>query len=72
MTRCSREFTTIWNDTIFKINREAEPVKLITDISEYNVQEGLALNQDEIDYLTELSKNLAVRLQTERCSDFPK
>ncbi|MCK9628023.1 MAG: phosphoribosylformylglycinamidine synthase [Bacteroidales bacterium] len=46
------------DDTIFKINREAEPVKLITDISEYNVQEGLALNQDEIDYLTELSKKL--------------
>lgn len=46
------------DNNVFQINREAEPVKYITDISEYNLQEGLALNNDEIDYLTGLSKKL--------------
>lgn len=46
------------NQDIFKIDNEPLPVIDITDISEYNKQEGLALNQEEIDYLENLSKKL--------------
>lgn len=43
---------------IFTIDRVPEPLKQITDIAEYNIQEGLALSADEIAYLEELSKRL--------------
>jgi phosphoribosylformylglycinamidine synthase len=43
---------------IFTINREPEPVLEITDITAYNEKEGLALNNEEIAYLEELSKKL--------------
>lgn len=46
------------NQDIFTIKREPEPVLEITDIEEYNLKEGLALNSQEIDYLKELSKKL--------------
>ncbi len=44
--------------SIFKVAIEAEKVREIDDISAYNQQEGLALNQEEIDYLNSLSKQL--------------
>ncbi len=43
---------------LFTIAREPEPVKHITDIKEYNLKEGLALSDDEIAYLEDLSKRI--------------
>ncbi len=43
---------------LFTIVHEPEPVRHVEDIAAYNNQEGLALSQDEIDYLSELSKRL--------------
>lgn len=47
---------------IFKIDIEPEPVIEVTDIAAYNNQEGLALNQEEIDYLEQLSQRLGRKL----------
>jgi len=46
------------NQTLFQVEIEPEKVLPIEDIKAYNQQEGLALNQEEIDYLTDLSKSL--------------
>lgn len=46
------------DQTIFDIKKSPEPVISITDIAEYNSNEGLALNEEEIAYLEELSKKL--------------
>ncbi len=43
---------------IFDINISPEPVKPITDISKYNTAEGLALSDEEINYLENLSEKL--------------
>lgn len=43
---------------IFMIDKQPEPVVYIKDIQEYNKQEGLALNLDEIAYLEGLEKKL--------------
>ena len=43
---------------IFDIHLEPEPVKAITDIAAYNKSEGLALSQEEVDYLDNVSKQL--------------
>lgn len=43
---------------LFQVDIEAEKVLPIEDIASYNQQEGLALNQEEIDYLNELAKTL--------------
>ena len=50
------------DQNIFLINRKPEPVIEIKNISEYNDQEGLALNNAEIDYLENLSKRLNRKL----------
>jgi phosphoribosylformylglycinamidine synthase len=50
------------NQDIFTINKEPDPVLLIDDISAYNLQEGLALNPEEIKYLENLSNNLGRKL----------
>ncbi|GAB4325261.1 MAG: phosphoribosylformylglycinamidine synthase [Bacteroidales bacterium] len=47
---------------IFTINRKPEPVKEITDIAEFNRAEGLALSNEEIAYLENLSKRLGRHL----------
>jgi phosphoribosylformylglycinamidine synthase len=46
----------------FDINKAPEPVKYIEDVASYNVQEGLALNEDEVNYLIDLSKKLGRKL----------
>ncbi|MDD4656431.1 MAG: phosphoribosylformylglycinamidine synthase [Bacteroidales bacterium] len=46
------------NQDIFTIDNEPQQVIEIKDISEYNKQEGLALNLEEIEYLEALSKKL--------------
>jgi phosphoribosylformylglycinamidine synthase len=43
---------------IFSINKDPEPILAIEDIAAYNKQEGLALSDDEVNYLDELSKKL--------------
>jgi phosphoribosylformylglycinamidine synthase len=46
----------------FDINTQAAGVLEIDDIAAYNMQEGLALNDDEIDYLINLSTKLDRKL----------
>ena len=43
---------------IFTVNNTPEPVLYITDIASYNRQEGLALSQEEIDYLDDVANQL--------------
>lgn len=47
---------------IFTIDRKPEPVIFIDDIRSYNLKEGLALNDDEIKYLEELSESMGRKL----------
>ncbi len=47
---------------IFTINKKPDPVIFISDIPEYNRQEGLALSTEEINYLEDLSKELGRKL----------
>ena len=47
---------------IFTINRVPEALIEIDDIAAYNTQEGLALNEEEIDYLNDVSKQLGRKL----------
>lgn len=46
------------NQSVFKVDRKAEPIEHITDIHEYNLREGLALSADEEAYLTSLAEKL--------------
>ncbi len=50
------------NQNIFTINIQPEPILEIENIAEYNQQEGLALSQDEVNYLENLSKKLNRKL----------
>jgi phosphoribosylformylglycinamidine synthase len=47
---------------IFKINVVPESILEIEDIEAYNVQEGLALNSEEVEYLNQLSKKMGRNL----------
>ena len=47
---------------IFTIDHKPDPVYYIDDIKQYNIKEGLALNDDEVDYLEELSKSIGREL----------
>jgi phosphoribosylformylglycinamidine synthase len=47
---------------IYTINIQPEPVRKIDDIAGYNKQEGLALNDEEVDYLTGLAEKLGRKL----------
>lgn len=46
------------NQSIFEVDIAPEPIQDITDIENYNQQEGLALSKDEVAYLENLSKSL--------------
>ena len=50
------------NQEMFDIDIEPEQLYLIDDIAAYNEDEGLALSEDEIDYLEGLSKKLDRKL----------
>lgn len=50
------------NQEIYTINIQPEPVREVDDIAAYNKQEGLALNDEEVDYLTNLAKKLGRKL----------
>ncbi len=47
---------------IFTINKQPEAIIAIDDIAAYNQQEGLALSQEEIDYLNDVSRKLGRKL----------
>jgi len=47
---------------IFTIERKPEPIIEIENIAAYNEQEGLALSEDEIEYLNDLSNKLGRKL----------
>ncbi|MFV0345322.1 MAG: phosphoribosylformylglycinamidine synthase [Bacteroidales bacterium] len=48
----------ILDQNIFDIDIKPEPIKDIEDIEEYNISEGLALSEEEIEYLKNVSKEL--------------
>lgn len=50
------------DQTQFDINVQAQGVLEVDDIAAYNMQEGLALSDDEIDYLISLSQKLERKL----------
>ena len=50
------------NQTIFTVNIQPEPILEIDDIATYNKQEGLALSQEEVVYLNNLSQKLNRKL----------
>lgn len=50
------------DQNVFTINKQPDPIVYIDDVANYNQKEGLALSQDEIDYLNELSKRLGRKL----------
>lgn len=47
---------------IFSIHHQPEPIVFIDDLVKYNEQEGLALSEEEIDYLNKVSKELGRQL----------
>ncbi|TNJ43482.1 phosphoribosylformylglycinamidine synthase [Tamlana fucoidanivorans] len=46
------------NQDSFTINIEPEPILDIKDIAAYNIQEGLSLSDEEVDYLENVSKKI--------------
>ena len=48
----------VLDQSIFTIEKQPEPVEFIRDISQYNQQEGLALSEDEIEYLEGVCEKL--------------
>jgi phosphoribosylformylglycinamidine synthase len=50
------------DQSIFTINKLPDPVFFIEDIEQYNLKEGLALNDEEISYLNRLSKSIQRKL----------
>lgn len=47
---------------IFHIEHRPEPIREIENIAEYNREEGLALSEDEVEYLEEIGRKLGRRL----------
>ncbi len=50
------------NQDIFKIDIQAEAIKYIDDIEQYNQSEGLALSEEEITYLKEVTERIGRKL----------
>ncbi|MBN1651440.1 MAG: phosphoribosylformylglycinamidine synthase [Bacteroidales bacterium] len=50
------------DETVFDINKQAEKVEFIFDIAAYNKAEGLALSDEEVEYLNAISKKLNRKL----------
>jgi len=50
------------NQLIYNIEVEPHPILEVENISEYNKEEGLALNEDEVEYLEGLSKKIRRKL----------
>src|SRR5690554_3822286 len=47
---------------VFTIAKQPDPIVYIEDVAAYNKQEGLALSEEEVSYLEELSQRLGRRL----------
>jgi phosphoribosylformylglycinamidine synthase len=47
---------------VFEIKKQPEPIVNIDDVAAYNASEGLALSDDEVSYLNELSQRLGRKL----------
>lgn len=56
-----QKYTSLHQD-IYTINIQPEPILEIDDIAAYNQKEGLALSQEEVDYLNNLSVKLNRKL----------
>ena len=52
----------VLNQDLFTIAHEPEPIVEVDDISSYSSKEGLALSQEEIGYLEDVSKSLGRKL----------
>jgi phosphoribosylformylglycinamidine synthase len=52
----------VLDQDIFTIHHPPEPIRFIEDISAYNRDEGLALNDEEINYLDKVSETLGRKL----------
>ncbi|MFP4471941.1 MAG: phosphoribosylformylglycinamidine synthase [Bacteroidales bacterium] len=50
------------NQQVFAIEKQPDPIISIHDISAYNDKEGLALSDEEVEYLEELSQRLGRKL----------
>ncbi|MDR2232069.1 MAG: phosphoribosylformylglycinamidine synthase [Tannerella sp.] len=50
------------NQTVFSDDRKPEPILFIEDIEAYNTAEGLALSDDEVEYLNDVSQKLGRKL----------
>ena len=50
------------DQAIFTISKQPDPIVYIEDLETYNQQEGLALSQEEIAYLNEVSQKLGRKL----------
>ena len=50
------------NQELFTIDREPEPIFHVEDLEKYNQEEGLALSEEEIEYLRNLEKELNRKL----------
>lgn len=50
------------DQSVFTTNRKPEPIIYIDDLAEYNEKEGLALSQEEMDYLKKVEKDLGRKL----------
>ncbi|WP_291963071.1 phosphoribosylformylglycinamidine synthase [Maribacter sp.] len=57
----SQKYSTL-NQEVFDVHVEPQPILNIEDIAAFNQQEGLALNDEEVDYLENLSKKLGRKL----------
>lgn len=57
----NKRFTKL-DQQIFESQQKRQPVRVISDIEAYNEQESLALSEDEIEYLQQLSKKLGREL----------
>lgn len=53
-----RRLYTVLDQKIFDIDKEAEKILSIENIAAYNISEGLALSDEEVQYLQELSNRL--------------
>ena len=56
-----RVYTKLGQD-IFITDKQPDSIVLIDDVETYNQQEGLALNEDEIDYLNNVSRKMGRKL----------
>jgi len=50
------------NQNVFTTNREPEAIIYIDDLAAYNEKEGLALSQEEMDYLINMEKSMGRKL----------